>query len=206
MQKFIIKLALCIALSPIAFAAPPSADNILRWLIEPAGNTIVQKIEPITLKGGEEAYLASVEFPDKGRNFGAGYILARPKFKQSILLRDFGGQINTVTQVASYATGSLLIIGSAGSGQGQMKVDQFVVYFDSWKAKVVFKVQSYNNFGNCGADYISPCEGVDTFINPLSIGNSKETFAAITQVNYVGPDSNALKRTATIKIVPLPAP
>lgn len=201
----IAALVLCSILSPFALSAQPSAESIVRWLTEPAGKTIVQKIEPITLKGGEEAYLASVEFPDQGRNFWAGYILARPKLKKSILLQDFGGQINTVTQVATFSTGSLVIIGSAGSGQGQMNIDQSVVYFDGWKAKMLFKAESYNNFGSCGPD-IGRCEGVDVFINPLNAGDSKKALLAVTQVKYTGTESNALKTMATVKIHTLPAP
>lgn len=205
-NKYLAVSIFSVLLSSALNAADLSAGTILGWVSEPLGKTDVKAVTPIVLKGGEKAYIASVEFPEQGRNFWGGYILARPKLKKAILLKNFGGQANEVTTVSDFPSGSHVIIGSGGSGQGVVMRDSFVVYFDGWQAKILHKASSYSNFGTCGEDIGGACEATDSFINVLQTDSSTKAQVVITQVNYFGPNAESLKVSATAKVLTFKAP
>lgn len=144
-------LLLGLALANTAYSANPSAVQIIKWIDKSVGKVELSNITQIKLENGEEAYLASAEFPDQGRNFSAGYVLARPALNKAMVLEDFGGLTNKISIVSDYGT-TVLIIGNAVSGQGYSDEALHVLTFDGWKAKVMHTAKMSNNFGACGYD------------------------------------------------------
>lgn len=170
----------------------PSATQISAWLPteineqEPS----IAELVPITLKGGEQAYLASVAYANAGRNFWAGYLLVRPDLGEARQLEEFGAQYNQIRRLDDYSSShSALIIGGSGSGQGTSASSYSVVTFDGWKVSDLLTVHESDNSGNCGADVDRDCEGNKVFLNPFAgTGNSKHIGIAITDVQYASPD------------------
>ena len=165
-------------LSSTVQAATPTAEQIVQWL--PEDQVVeVEEIHPLTLKGGEQAYLVSVSFPDAGRNFWAGYVLARPALNDAQVLEGFGGQYNGVT----LGGGPLAIIGSSGSGQGTSEATYALVAFDGWQARELYSVSESDNSGNCGYDD-KPCEGNQVFLHFVHVGGADSLRLSVTDVSY----------------------
>jgi hypothetical protein len=98
----------------------------------------------VKLISGEEAYLSGVSFENAGRNFWAGYVLTRPKLKQSRILKEFGGQSNSFKVHPTVYKGKpiqLIEIESAGSGQGTVESSKSLVYFTQWTTKLITEVE-----------------------------------------------------------------
>jgi len=186
-------------LNGTAQAAAPTAEQIVQWLPEDQV-TEVEEIHPLTLKGGEQAYLASVNFPDAGRNFWAGYVLARPALKEARVLEEFGGQYNGVTP----GGGPLALIGSAGSGQGTSEATYSVVVFEGWAAKRLYSISESDNSGNCGYDG-RPCEGSQVFLHFVPVIGSGASYLSVTEVRYssTGDEDPAPKVTTRSELVRL---
>src|SRR5690606_11739642 len=101
MMKKSICLMVGVFVYSIGFAAAPTAKDIISTLTNlddsyatPKNAIDINKTQAVRLKSGEVAYLSGVEFEDAGRNFWGGYILTRPKLKQSQIL-EYGGQANS---------------------------------------------------------------------------------------------------------------
>ena len=193
-------LLLGLALSNTAFSASPSAVQISKWIDTTVGKVELSNITQIKLENGEEAYLASAEFPDHGRNFWAGYVLARPALKRAMVLEGFGGQFNKISIVRGYGT-TVLVLGSAGSGQGYFEQALHVVTFNGWKARVAHSAKMSNNFGVCGYDMGNSCKGNEVFLNPLDTGRANTVSIVETIVNQEGKDQESLTSTVGAKIL-----
>lgn len=189
-------LATALALSAAtAFASPPtppSSTQIAAWSpeeINEMGPTI-ERLLPVTLKGGEQAYLASVSYENAGRNFWAGYLLVRPHVGEARPLEEFGGQYNQIRTLDDYSDShSAVIIGGAGSGQGSSESSYALVVFDGWSPRILFSTSESDNSGNCGAYVERDCEGNDVFINVFEgDSTSKRIGLAVTNVKYRSPD------------------
>lgn len=189
-------LATALALSAAtAFASPPtppSSTQIAAWSpeeINEMGPTI-ERLLPVTLKGGEQAYLASVSYENAGRNFWAGYLLVRPHIGEARPLEEFGGQYNQIRTLDDYSDShSAVIIGGAGSGQGSSESSYALVVFDGWSPRILFSTSESDNSGNCGAYVERDCEGNDVFINVFEgDSTSKRIGLAVTNVKYHSPD------------------
>lgn len=135
----------------IGFAATPTSKEIISTLTNldnsyatPKNAIDINKTQAVRLKSGEVAYLSGVEFGDAGRNFWGGYILTRPKLKQSQIL-EYGGQANSFKVYNAQAKSKpiqLVQLTSASSGQGEVSSRDDLVYFDGWKAYVVATAES----------------------------------------------------------------
>lgn len=192
MRSLVTTLAFSAAFSAFAAPTPPSSTQIAAWSpedINEMGPTI-QKLLPVTLKGGEQAYLASVSYENAGRNFWAGYLLVRPDIGEARPLEEFGGQYNQIRTLDDYSDShSAVIIGGSGSGQGSSESSYSLVVFDGWSAKTLFSASESDNSGNCGAYVERDCEGNDVFINLFEgDSNSKRIGLAVTNVKYHSPD------------------
>ncbi|VVN89104.1 hypothetical protein PS710_01734 [Pseudomonas fluorescens] len=189
-------LGLLITLPAFA-SSPPSIDQIKAWtpVDQSAMGITVNKLVPVTLKGDEQAYLASVSYAESARNGWAGYILVRPSLKQARALEEFGGQYNEITPVNSYSPSqSALIIGASASGQGSSESTYSLVVFDGWNAKTLYSVSESDNSGQCGPEIETYCKGNNAFINVLSIPAPTGKLAlAITNISYSSPDLAAGK-------------
>jgi hypothetical protein len=199
-RKIAFLLLLGLLFNKTAFSEGLSATQIVKWIDKSAGKVELSNITQIKLENGEDAYLASAEFPDQGRNFGAGYVLARPSLKKAMVVQDYGGQFNKVTIVRNYGT-SVLIIGSAGSGQGSSEQSLYVVTFNGWKAKVMHTANMSNNFGNCGYEEDKPCKGNDVFLNPIEESRANTVSIVETVVDREGKDPDNLKSSVASKIL-----
>lgn len=133
------------------FAAALTAKDIISTITNlddsyatPKNAIDINKTQTVRLKSGEVAYLSGVEFEDAGRNFWGGYILTRPKLKQSQIL-EYGGQANSFKIYNAQAKTQpiqLVQLTSASSGQGEVSSRDDLVYFDGWKAYVVATAES----------------------------------------------------------------
>jgi hypothetical protein len=150
----------------------------------------INKLVPVTIAGGEQAYLASVDYKESSRNGWAGYLLVRPLLKQARALDEFGGQYNDITPLDRYSPSqSALIIGASGSGQGTSESTYSLVAFDGWATKSLYSVTESDNSGSCGAYVERYCKGNNVFINVLSTPAPAGKLAlAITNVSYSSPD------------------
>lgn len=184
-------LTLLIAL-PVMAAVPPTVEQIKAWAPaeQVALGITVNKLVPVTLIGGERAYLASVNYEEAGRNFWAGYLLVRPVLQQARALEEFGGQYNEITLLEPYAENQeVVIIGGAGSGQGIVERSYSVVAFEGWTVKSLYSVSESDNSGNCGEVMKTYCKGNDVFINTLSGPLPAGTLGlVVTDVSYSSPD------------------
>lgn len=189
-------LATALALSAAtAFASPPtppSSTQIAAWSPEEVNEMgpTIERLLPVTLKSGEQAYLASVSYENAGRNFWAGYLLVRPHIGEARPLEEFGGQYNQIRTLDDYSDShSAVIIGGAGSGQGSSESSYALVVFDGWSPKILFSTSESDNSGNCGAYVERDCEGNDVFINVFEgDSTSKRIGLAVTNVKYRSPD------------------
>ncbi|AEB58447.1 hypothetical protein [Ectopseudomonas mendocina] len=180
------------------FAAPPtppSPTQIAAWSPEEINEMgpSIDKLLPITLKGGEQAYLASVSYENAGRNFWAGYLLVRPQIGEARPLDEFGGQYNQIRTLDEYSTShSAVIIGGAGSGQGTSESSYSLVVFDGWAVKTLFSASESDNSGNCGAYVERDCSGNRVFINVFEgDANSKRVGLLVSNLQYSSPDIEA---------------
>ena len=153
-KTFVLSVVVFAASS--SFAAAPTAKEIIGSLTNlnassayPKNAIHINETQAIKLKSGEVAYLSGVEFENAARNFWGGYILTRPKLKQSQIL-DYGGQANSFkiyeVQVNTKPI-QLIQLRSAGSGQGSVSSQEELVYFDGWKAYVVATAESSSDPG-----------------------------------------------------------
>ncbi|NNH79211.1 hypothetical protein HLH17_16460 [Acinetobacter sp. ANC 5380] len=127
-----------------AYGSTPTGQEALSWLINskespasPATAIKFVQASKITLLDGEEAYLSGVEFEDAPRNSWAGYILIRPKIRQSKIL-PYGGQSNSYRIHNTYYKDNpinVIEINSASSGQGNIDGVKYMVVFKGFQAQ-----------------------------------------------------------------------
>ncbi|WAU77216.1 hypothetical protein ACN19N_03515 [Acinetobacter sp. LF10] len=135
----------------VSHAAVPPDKTIISWITNlqdsnanPPQAIQIDSTEAVKLISGEEAYLSGVSFENAGRNFWAGYVLTRPKLKQSRILKEFGGQSNSFKVHSTVYKGKpiqLIEIESAGSGQGTVESSKSLVYFNQWTSKLITEVE-----------------------------------------------------------------
>lgn len=194
MRSLVTALTFSAACSAFAAApTPPSSTQIAAWSPEEVNEMgpTIQKLLPVTLKGGEQAYLASVAYENAGRNFWAGYLLVRPQIGETRPLEEFGGQYNQIRTLDDYSDShSAVIIGGSGSGQGSSASSYSLVVFDGWSTTALFTASESDNTGNCGTYVERDCEGNNVFINVFEgDSNSKHIGLAVTNVKYHSPDA-----------------
>ena len=156
MMKKSICLMVGVFVCSTGFAATPTSKEIISTLTNlddsyatPKNAIDINKTQAVRLKSGEVAYLSGVEFGDAGRNFWGGYILTRPKLKQSQIL-EYGGQANRFKVYNAQAKSKpiqLVQLTAASSGQGEVSSRDDLVYFDGWKAYVVATAESSSYAG-----------------------------------------------------------
>ncbi|MDP2971370.1 MAG: hypothetical protein Q8P64_19520 [Deltaproteobacteria bacterium] len=108
----------------------------------------VNKVVPIRLTGKEEAFLAAVYFPERGRNFFSGALLVRPSQKEARQVQEVGDHFEVhdldLDGVSEISTKIV------GSGQGTTAGEKILLYFDGWKPVVLYKKAFGDNLGACG--------------------------------------------------------
>ena len=166
-----LNLLFVFSLANSAIAADVSPKTIIKYLNDKSVKTVITDIKPIILTGNEQAYLASAEYPDQGRNFVNGYVLYRPSQKKAMRIEGYGGQSNKIVGIYSYGP-SVAHIESAGSGQGYFTTAHNLVTFDGWNVKELYSAKDENNSGNCGiSEQLDKCYdlSLDQILIPCAI-------------------------------------
>ena len=193
-----------------AHAAAPSDTQIVNWLTNKDkivaekvnSNTVnITQTEAITLQSGEQAYLSAVEYVDSGRNFSSGYVLTRPKLRQSQHLESFAGQSASIEVLSRQRKATLLELESSGSGQGTMASAVSLVTFNGWKPVVHYKSESYDDFGYASETH--GCTSIEAKIkfkdgNPAKV---TETIKTLHQKDCYKPKTAKTKTTSKVKTV-----
>jgi hypothetical protein len=179
----------------LSTAAAPTNTQLLTWLAKTDKTVEISEVKvdnkvAIQLKTGEPAYLVAVTYTQAARNFDSGYLLVRPKLKQTRVLADFGGQYN---QIKAIKAPSHWLIGAAGSGQGRTEASYSVVIFDEWQAVPLYSIDELNNAGACGDDIL--CEDNQVSFK-LEQSSANEVLLRVTNVSHSGTGE---KMTTTTK-------
>jgi hypothetical protein len=127
----------------------------------------------------ETAFLVSVWFPERGRNFSAGAFLYRPAFKQAREL-DYSQSLGLRYVAGHYGEFSLLE--NYGSGQGTEDFVHALVRFKGWDVQVLHQASFGNNLGACGetSPISAPCE--QTQVQFQLLGNSAANLVEMIEV------------------------
>ena len=202
------KLTIFVTLACLAancFSADITEREILKWLTDKSTETKIVKIEPIRLENREIAYLASAEYPKQGNNFWCGYILARPSLKIAKKLEEYGGQFNDVKVFRDPidSSPSLIIIGSAGTGQGHFDTTQYVVSIRDFNVVEHYSVYDESNIGDCGKEYDrGTCNTSETILNfSNDLSNGKDISLIQTSIKQKGDSPEHLKADISTKIL-----
>ena len=205
-----VLLTLLCASAFSAHAAAPSDTQIVNWLTNKDkivaekvnSNTVnITQTEAITLQSGEQAYLSAVEYVDSGRNFSSGYVLTRPKLRQSQHLESFAGQSASIEVLSRQRKATLLELESSGSGQGTMASAVSLVTFNGWKPVVHYKSESYDDFGYASETH--GCTSIEAKIkfkdgNPAKV---TETIKTLHQKDCYKPKTAKTKTTSKVKTI-----
>ena len=175
-----------------AFAAP---DPVPAWPNESELVTAMRaglkdrtnKAEALAIRGMHEvmvgktetAFVVSVWFPDRGRNFSAGAFLYRPALKQAREL-DYSQSLGSRYVAGHYGEFSLLE--NYGSGYGSEDFTHALVRFKGWDVQVLHKADFGNNLGVCEKNSPSakPCE--QTHVQFQLLGNSASNIVEMVEV------------------------
>lgn len=180
----------------------PSDEAILKWLGAKPNETSVVKRVAIFTDAGEAALLVSLAL-EHARNQYGGYALVRPELKQAKRL-DYGGQFNAITVInpgLKSGMPSVVIIGSASSGQGKTLETQHVVTFSDWQVSTLYEADTYSdNSGVCGEGVA--CVTSQVFLNAVGIEPLR---LAVTTVHQSGKTPDAMKiEDVSVEVVTLP--
>lgn len=127
----------------------------------------------------ETAFLVSVWFPDRPRNFSSGTFLYRPALKQA---RELRYSHSLGLQYVSGHYGEFSLLEDYGSGQGTEGFIHALVRFKGWDLQVLHKAEFGNNLGACGETSPSakPCE--QTHVQFQLLGNSASNTVEMIEV------------------------
>lgn len=197
--------------SAMSFAAAPTDQAVINSITNlndsqatPAKAIMIDQMKEIHLLSGELAYLSGVTFENAGRNFWGGYILTRPKLKQSRIL-EFGGQANDFTvHTVQYRAKpiDLVKIESAGSGQGEVSQTTDLVYFDGWKAKIIATAESSSDPGRFSEQLgEEDCKTGQEIVSSLKILSESNEIIKTIQSSNACKKAKVTTKTEKIKIV-----
>lgn len=197
--------------SALSFAATPTDQAVINSITNlnasqatPAKAIMIDYMKEVRLLSGELAYLSGVTFENAGRNFWGGYILTRPKLKQSRIL-EFGGQANDFTvHTVQYRAKpiNLIEIESAGSGQGQVSQTTDLVYFDGWKAKIIVTAESSSDPGRFSEKLgEEDCKTGGEIVSSLKILSASNEVIKTIQSSNACKNAKVTTKTEKIKIV-----
>lgn len=201
----LIAITLSFILPASCLSADIAEKDILTWLTDKSTETNIVNAEPIRLENGELAFLASAEYPKQGNNFWRGYILARPSLKISQKLDGYGGQYNNITVFGDPrdSTPSIIIIGSAGTGQGYFSTSQSVISIRDFQVIEHYKVDDESNIGACGIEYeMGPCNMNETFLNfSENLSDTNNVTLIQTSIKQRGKSPKMLQSEISTKVI-----
>lgn len=207
--KFLSVILVISVLPTAAQALAPSNMEISQWIENEdvdKRNIQIEKVYPVILVDGEEAYLAAVRYANAGVHLWGGYILVRPKRAAARVLEGFGGQTNKVVPFGEPS--SIVVISEVASGGGTSERSHSVVAFDGWNVKTLYAVEDAENSGDCGYED-RPCEGSSHYFNFTHTGIAPgKVGLVVTEIRYssaVADDPNPLIKTM-VDIIALDLP
>jgi len=139
----------------------------------------IRGMHDVMVGNTETAFLVSVWFPQRGRNYSSGTFLYRPALKQAREL-DYSQSLGSRYVTGHYGEFSLLE--NYGSGQGTEDFTHALVRFKGWSMQVLHKADFGNNLGNCGeiSPSLKPCE--QTHVQFQLLGNSKSNLVEMVEI------------------------
>jgi hypothetical protein len=133
----------------------PTLEQIYEWWKPenrqwPDEQIEVVKIEPISLTEGENAFVAEVVFPKRGRNFAGGCLLIRPQLQEAREIEELGKKFGHFGYYMNRA--SCIWTETVASGQCTTHRHKRALYLDGWKAVVLHERKFGDNLGCCPED------------------------------------------------------
>lgn len=180
----------------------PNHEQIRKWWF-PGRNwkqckeLTIDRIEPVALESGEQAFLCSVGFPDRARLFLAGSLLVRPNLQAAteldVVFEDFdiydldGDGISEV------------VTWGCGLGQGQTACRRNILRIRGWDPVILYQRQFGDNLGACGQEMMGRnCRSLEVYWSFADLNGDNKIDLLELLVYKEGPDTDQLKwRTET---------
>jgi hypothetical protein len=178
----------------------PSDTEINTWWKpenreDPKERFQVNRCTFVRLVTGEEAFLASVFFLDRGRNAFGGSLLVRPKLREAREIKGIGEDFETIGLLNG---ASLISAKTVGSGQGTTAGQKTLLKLDGWKSMVLHKSDFGDNLGECGSVSGRRCHSEDTHWIFTDLNGDEKMDLVEVSVTQDGPEANRLAwRTVT---------
>jgi len=171
--RLVVFLAL-VALPCFAVGADnsaPSDSQAKAWIQEPSHAQIKEWLKPefrehsdeeleisdvrrIILKCGEHAFIASVDFPTRGRCCNHGILLARPALQEARQTHSLKG-VSNVIYLSDVQILSGVVISGSFLEQGVLSGSKAILYFDGWDPVVIYEQGFGDNLGSCGSEMMT---------------------------------------------------
>jgi hypothetical protein len=132
----------------IAALETPSDEQIKKWL-DPPQQVEINRVAPVTLVDGERAFLASVTFANRGRNFFAGALLVRPQLEAAKEVEEVGYEFEIHPEF-NVEGPSVIETEIVFSGGGTWNGFKRLVVFDGFHPRVLHETTFEGNHGICG--------------------------------------------------------
>ncbi len=137
-------------------AQVPSKAQIYEWWPledrkQPDEPLEIGSVVPVVLKGGEEAFLCAVDFPDRPRGDRYGTLLVRLHLKEARHVHVPQG-VNEVIDLDADGISEVLMSWSF-MAQGLLYANRTIGYFDGWEYVVLHEQSFGNDLGWCGKKY-----------------------------------------------------
>lgn len=199
-------IAVCVATAALAalerVPAWPSERELvtaMRAGLKPGANKAetlsIRAMHEVLVGKDEAAFLVSVWFPNRGRNFSAGTFLYRPALKQA---RDLEYSQSLGLRYVAGHYGEFSLLENYGSGQGTEDFIHALVRFKGWDMQVLHQANFGNNLGACRetSPTSSPCQQTQVQFQLLGnpAANLVEMIEVTTQV--AGPPKEKLLVTS----------
>jgi hypothetical protein len=156
---FLLLAVACLAV-PTDDSVPSNSQIEKWWKLEnrerPDEELEINDVQPVRMKSGEKAFVASVHFPTRNHCCGYGILLVRPSLQEARQTHE----LMSVSKVIDldYDRIDEVVMGGGFTGQGQHAESKAIVYFDGWDPVVLYERGFGDNLGACGrSDYERSC-------------------------------------------------
>jgi hypothetical protein len=202
--------------------SPSQVNQIKKWWKpekreKPDEEFGIGHVYPVRLKSGEAAYVASVDFPMRGRCCSAGILLVRPDLQEARQIDPHSIPAPNFVELVDLGGGFVkgLVMSGAFTGQGHTSGSWALLYFDEWQPVTIFSRKFEDNLGeDCGRTRFSgrPCHSKEVKWVFLDLDGDRIKDLVETIVNCDGdePDQMTCKTTVNaylikdLQLVPAP--
>ncbi len=207
-------------LSAGADASAPSSAKIKQWLsyakvldrgilwqanrAQSPEEIDISKVQRIRLKDNEEAFLALVYFPNRGRCCSSGILLVRPGLEEARqVYQDNTIEIDEVIDVDRDGIEEVVMTQSM-LAQGVNAGAKTILRFDGWSPVALHRIGFEDNTGACGSELAfaikHPCHIVEvkwTFVDVNGDG-TQDLVECIKSED--GPEPDQLRQTTKVNV------